>query len=159
MEPLSSVDVQAALDALNLDIEVKFFDTSTATAQEAADAIGTEVGSIVKSIVFMVNGEQPVVILTAGDQKVDDRKIAKLYEVGRKKVRIATADQCVQYIGFLPGGVAPVGHRTQVPMWVDANLTRYAVVYAAAGTPNSIFPIPLETLIEVTGSQVADVAI
>ena len=79
-------DVQAVLDDLGLGIKITIFDEPTSTAPEAAAAIGTELGTIVKSLCFTVNGE-PVVVLTAGDMRVDDRKIAALYEVGRKKVK------------------------------------------------------------------------
>lgn len=156
METLSTQDVQNALDTLGVNIQVRIFDTSTATSEEAATSIGTTLGSIVKSLVFMVE-EKPIVILVAGDQRVDTRKIAVLYNVGRKKVKTAKAEECIQYIGYAPGGVPPLGHRTTVPIYVDATLARFEMVYAAAGSPNAIFPIPYAHLVEITGGQVIDV--
>jgi Cys-tRNA(Pro) deacylase len=157
LEVLDSTHVQAALDSLGIEVQVMEFETSTATAEQAAASIGTELGSIVKSIVFMINKEQPVVVLVAGDQQADDRKLAAIYDVGRKKVKIAKPDECIAYVGYEPGGVPPVGHRHAVPVYIDQSLSRFETVYAAAGSPHQIFPIPFATLIEVTQGSVIDV--
>jgi Cys-tRNA(Pro) deacylase len=149
--------VQAALDGLNLGIRVLLFEQSTATAPEAAAAVGCELGQIIKSLCFVV-GEQPVVVLAAGDRRVDDRKLGALYGVGRKKVKIADPDKTVAVTGYAPGGVSPVGHRTQLPIIIDDSLRRYYMVYAAAGSSNAIFPISFDKLAQATGGQVADVA-
>lgn len=158
MDSLTPQDVQSALDAKGLEVQVRFFDNSTATSIQAAENIGTSLGSIVKSLVFIVEN-QPIVVLASGDQKVDTRKIAAIFNVGRKKVKIASAEQCIEYIGYAPGGVPPLGHRTQVPIFIDQTLSRFETVYAAAGAPNAIFPIALATLIEITGGAVQDVVV
>ena len=150
-------DVQADLDSLGLDIHVQIFEASTATAPQAAAAIGTELGSIVKSLCFVVDGE-PLLVLAAGDRLVDDRKLAALYGVGRKKVHIADAETTLQATGYAPGGVAPLGHPRPLTILIDSTFERYEVVYAAAGSPNAIFPIPLKTLVQITGGQLADLA-
>lgn len=156
MEALTPQDVQAALDAFNLGLKVQFFEQSTATSQEAADAIGTELGTIVKSLCFMVDG-QPVVVLAAGDQKIDDRKLAALYNVSRKKVKIASPEECVLHFGYPPGSVPPVGHRTTgLPVYIEDSLARFEQLYAAAGAPNAIFPVTYSQLLQITGGRVAD---
>jgi prolyl-tRNA editing enzyme YbaK/EbsC (Cys-tRNA(Pro) deacylase) len=158
MQPLTPDDVQKALNDLKLNITIHTFDESTATAQLAADAIGCELGQIVKSLCFIINGEKPIIVLTSGDQLVDDRKIAALFNIGRKKVRMARADECLAIYGYPPGGVPPVGHRTpNLPIYVDTTLKRYETVYAAAGTANTIFPIGLAQLVTATGGAYADV--
>ena len=149
-------DVQAALNALGQDISVQIYTTSTATSQEAADAAGSELGAIVKSLCFTVNGN-PLLVLTAGDQRVDDRKIAALYGVGRKKVRMADASTTLQATGYAPGSVPPVGLVNPLPIIIDHTLERFELVYGAAGAPNAIFPVALQTLIEITGGQVLDI--
>lgn len=156
MEALSPKEVQAALDAKATGIQIQFFETSTATSQEAADSIGTALGSIVKSLVFMVE-DKPVVVLAAGDQKVDSRKLSTRFNVGRKKVKIATVEQCLEYVGYLPGGVPPLGHRQSVPVLIDQSLKRFEKVYAAAGAPNAIFPVALTQLIDISQAELADV--
>lgn len=158
MEPFTPQDVQAALDTLGTGIRIQTFETSTATSAEAAASIGTSLGSIVKSLVFMVDG-QPLVILASGDQRIDTRKLAARYAVSRKKVKVATTEECVTIVGYAPGGVPPVGHRSHVPILIDQTLGRYEMVYAAAGAPNAIFPIPYAQLVEITGGQVADVVV
>lgn len=157
MQPLTPADVQRVIDRLGLKTEIRFFETTTATSQQAADNIGCELGQIVKSLAFLVDG-QPVVVLASGDQRVDDRKLAALYDVGRKKVKAASADECVAYWGYAPGGVPPFGHRTAgLPVLIDESLRRYDLVYAAAGAHNAIFPIALAKLAEISGGQFADV--
>lgn len=158
MDALTSQDVQAALDALSTGIQVQTFNTSTATSAEAAASIGTSLGSIVKSLVFMVDGK-PIVILASGDQRIDTRKLAAIFNIGRKKIKVATPEECVTIVGYAPGGVPPVAHRTAVPIYIDQTLGRFEIVYAAAGAPNAIFPIPYAKLMEITGGQVADVII
>jgi prolyl-tRNA editing enzyme YbaK/EbsC (Cys-tRNA(Pro) deacylase) len=157
LEPLTPADVQAALRAHKLDIEVQFLDESSATAPQAAAALNTELGSIVKSLVFMVDGK-PVVVLTAGDQRVHDKKLAEHFGVSRKKIKIAKPDQCVEYVGYTPGGVPPLGHRhDDLTILIDQSLSRYETVYAAAGAHNTIFPIKFDTLAQITGGTQADV--
>lgn len=157
MERLTPDDVQAALDALGLPIRVQRFGASTATSQQAADAVGAELGSIVKSLCFFIGG-QPVIVLGSGDQRMDERKLGALRGVGRKKVRMATPEQSIEVAGYAPGGVPPVGHRTRLPVYVDDMLARYEIVYAAAGAPDAMFPIAFKTLVEVTGGAVVDIA-
>ena len=158
LAPMSPVDVQAALDQLNTGIQIRFFENSTATSQQAADNVGCELGQIVKSLAFIIDG-QPIVVLASGDQRVDDRRLAEMYNVGRKKVKIASPDECVAVYGYAPGGVPPLPHRTAgLPIYMDDSLQRYEIVYAAGGAHNAIFEIPLAKLAEITGAKFADVA-
>ena len=157
MQPLTPDDVQAGLDQTGTGIQIRFFDTPTATSQQAADNIGCELGQIVKSLAFIIDG-QPVVVLASGDQFVDDRKLANLYAVGRKKIKTATPEQCITIYGYAPGGVPPLAHRTTgLPVLIDDSLQRYDMLYAAGGAHNAIFPISMEQLLAITGGQIADV--
>ncbi|MDX1994231.1 MAG: YbaK/EbsC family protein [bacterium] len=156
-EPLTPAHVAEEMRRLNLDLPIRTFEESTATSQMAADAIGCELGQIVKSIAFLVEGK-PILVLASGDQRIDDRKIAALFSVGRKKVRTATSEECIAIYGYAPGGVPPFGHRTPgIPRYVDESLQRYDQLYAAAGSANTIFPITLAQLMEATGGQLTDV--
>ncbi len=157
MQPMTPADVQAALDALNWDIRIHFFDSTTATSQQAADNIGCELGQIVKSICFVVE-DQPIVVLTSGDQRVDDRKIADLFNVGRKRVKVATPEQLVATFGYEPGSVPPFPHRSaSVQKFIDQSLDRWEQLYAAGGAHNAIFPITLAQLQQATGAPLVDV--
>jgi Cys-tRNA(Pro) deacylase len=137
-----------------LDISVIELDKSTRTAQLAAEAIGTELGSIVKSLVFLADGK-PALVLVAGDRRADIKKLAQVLEV--QKVKIADADTVRAETGFAIGGVPPVGHHAPLPTLIDQSLGRFETVYAAAGSPRAVFPIAYDMLLQVTAGQVADV--
>ena len=159
MQVLGVADLKSALRQLNLDFEVLEFAASTASAQQAADNIGCDLGQIVKSLGFMIDKKRPTLVLASGDQTVDQRKLAALFAVGRKKARMMTAEQCIAHLGYPPGGVPPVGHRRgDIATYFDQSLQRYELVYAAGGAANAIFPIRLATLQEVTGGVFADLA-
>jgi len=147
--------VRAALAAYGFgDVPIREFAESTATALEAAAAIGTTVERIVKSLIFAA-GDQPVLVLASGPNRVDLEKVGKL--VGAK-LRRATADEVRGWTGFAIGGVPPVGHTQRVNTFLDEDLLRYDVVWAAAGTPNAVFAIQPNELVRITDAQVAEVA-
>lgn len=151
-------EVQAALDQLGLGIRIIEFDRSTATARQAADNVGCQLGQIVKSLGFMINKTRPALVLTSGDQSIDERKLAALYGLGRKKARLMNAEQCLAILGYAPGGVPPIAHRSGgIAIYLDDKLTRYDTVYAAGGAANAIFPVGLSLLQELTGGTFADV--
>jgi prolyl-tRNA editing enzyme YbaK/EbsC (Cys-tRNA(Pro) deacylase) len=146
--------VQAALEAAGLDVSVVRLQKSARTAQLAADALDTALGSIVKSLLFLADGE-PVLVLVAGDRRAAPNKLKRL--LNARRVMIADAEHVRSETGFSVGGVPPVGHRKSLPTWIDGSLGRFETVYAAAGHPNAVFPIAFEALVRITGGHVADV--
>lgn len=157
MESLTPNHVQAALDAWNFGIQIRFFENSTATSQLAADEIGCELGQIAKSICFLIE-EKPVVVIASGDQRVDEKKLAAHFNVGRKKIKVANAEQCIAIFGYAPGGVPPLGHRTPgIVVLLDDSMQRYDLMYAAGGAHNAIFPIPLAQLHQVSSGTFVDI--
>ncbi|MCY4063337.1 MAG: YbaK/EbsC family protein [Chloroflexi bacterium] len=151
--------VQAALDELRLGISVIEFESSTATSQQAADNVGCQLGQIVKSLGFMINKATPVLVLASGDQSIDERKLAALFGVGRKKARMMNAEQCLKVLGYAPGGVPPIAHRSGgFAVYLDETLNRFDMVYAAGAAANAIFPVPLPLLQDMTGGIFADIA-
>ena len=157
MAALGVAQVQAALDQLEPGIKIIEFDSSTATSQQAADNVGCQLGQIVKSLGFMINKSLPVLVLTSGDHSVDERKLAGLFGLGRKKARMMNAAQCLAILGYAPGGVPPIGHRGGgIAVYLDESLKRYETVYAAGGAANAIFPMRLSRLQEATGGTFAD---
>lgn len=156
MEEFSAQHVERALATLAPEVTIRFFDDSTATSQMAADNIGCELGQIAKSIVFWVE-ERPVVVVISGDQRVDDRKLAALYGVSRKKVRSASAEDCIAMTGYAPGGVPPIAHRRDdITVYIDESLARYDTIYAAAGAHNAIMPMAFTRLVEASRGIRAD---
>ncbi|MCP4538443.1 MAG: YbaK/EbsC family protein [Chloroflexi bacterium] len=149
-----AVRVQAALEAAGLDIHIIKLQKSARTAQLAADALGTALGSIVKSLVFLADGE-PVLVLVAGDRRAAPAKLKAL--LNARRVMIADAERVRNETGFSIGGVAPVGHQQSLRTWIDTSLSRFETVYAAAGHPQAVFPIAFEALVCITDGRVADV--
>ena len=149
--------VQAALNAVGLDIPVRQFDLSTRTAPEAAAAVGCALGAIVKSLCFIIDGK-PVLVLASGDRQVDAKALRRIFSVSKRKVKIADPETVERVTGFAVGGVPPLGHPQSLRTLVDRSLSRFEVVYAAAGSSNSIFAIPYKTLVEVTGGQVHELS-
>lgn len=135
--------------------EVRQLDSSTRTAQEAADTLGVPVGAIVKSLVFTAD-DSPVLVLASGDHQVDTAKVAAALAV--TTVRRADADTVRAATGFPIGGVAPVAHPQPLRTVVDRHLATYDVLWAAAGTPHAVFPTGYDELVRLTGGDPADVA-
>jgi len=147
--------VRAYLEAHGLADGVFEFEQSTKTAQQAADAMGCELGQIVKSLVFVV-GEQPLLALVAGDRRGDTDAISAL--LGGGKVRFADADTVRAATGYAIGGVSPFDLPLELPVLADESLARFEIVYPAAGTPASMVCMRLTELLELSGAQVAKIA-
>jgi prolyl-tRNA editing enzyme YbaK/EbsC (Cys-tRNA(Pro) deacylase) len=140
------------LSSTDFDVSVRRFPQGTRTAEDAARAIGCVVGQIVKSLVF-VAGEQPVVALVSGANRVDERRLGTL---AGEPVRKADAEAARTATGYAIGGVPPFGHATDVPVYMDRDLMAYAIVWAAAGRPDSVFEIEPERLRELSNAMVVD---
>lgn len=152
---MSSVErVREFFTSHGIEIDVRELDKSTRTAQLAAEAIGTELGSIVKSLVFLADG-RIALVLVSGDRRADSAKLAKV--LGARDIRIATAEEVKNLTGFAIGGVPPVGHREAFRTIIDRTLGRFETVYAAAGSPRAIFPVTFQQLVELIGGQLEDI--
>ena len=144
--------VRAALRAAGVDARIEEFRSSTRTAQEAAATVGTSVGQIVKSLVFMA-GTSPVLALVSGVNQLDIKRLGALTGATIGK---ADANVVRQATGYAIGGVPPTGFPAPIPTFIDRDLLRYDVVWAAAGTPRHVFPIAPAELERITGGRVVD---
>ena len=151
----SAQRVADAARALGLDIQMVEFDETTRTAPDAAHAIGCQLAQIVKSLLF-VAGDQLVMALVSGANRLDERKLAALCQCSRKQIRRADADTARASTGYAIGGVPPFGHISPLPVYIDEDLTRFDVVWAAAGTPFAVFAITPADLVRASGGVVAD---
>jgi prolyl-tRNA editing enzyme YbaK/EbsC (Cys-tRNA(Pro) deacylase) len=158
-----SAPVQRVLDAAarkGVTLEVRVFDESTHTAEEAAAAVGAELGQIVKSLVFVAPGEddalEPIICLVSGANRVDVARLAAV--TGEPDIRRATAREANELTGFVIGGIPPVGHPRPVRVVMDPDLGRYPIVWAAAGTSTAVFPVPPATLRSLANATVAPIA-
>jgi Cys-tRNA(Pro) deacylase len=145
--------VEAALAAAGIESEVLHTPESARTAEEAAATIGTTVSQIVKSLVFTCDGS-PVLALVSGTNRLDTKALGAL---AGGRIERAGADVVRTATGYAIGGIPPIGHTTALPTWIDRDLLAYDVIWAAAGTPNAVFPVAPEALVRASGGVVADI--
>ncbi|MDO8387252.1 MAG: YbaK/EbsC family protein [Polaromonas sp.] len=135
-------------------------DDAARTAQQAADALGIALGQIAKSIIFRRKSDDvAVLVITAGDQRVDERKVEALVCPDGKRLGRADAEFVKARTGFSIGGVSPLAHATPPVTLIDQSLFRFAEIWAAAGHPHGVFKLAPQQLLELTGAPVADVVV
>lgn len=145
--------VTEAARRLGLPVQLREFPQGTRTAADAAAAIGAQVGQIVKSLVFLADGS-PVLCLLSGANRLDTQRLAEV--TGAASIQRADADAVRAATGFAIGGVPPFGHRTPLPVYCDRDLLSCDTVWAAAGTPTTVFAADPRALVEACGAVVAD---
>lgn len=148
--------VRTFLNSRNPELKIIVLEEDTSTSYLAAQALGTEVGQIAKSILFKTKNDDYLLIVSAGDVKINNKAVKEL--VG-SRVRMANAEEVEQVTGFSIGGVCPFALKQEVPVFLDESLRRYDVVYAAAGTSNTALPISFEELCRITGGQPCQVSL
>jgi prolyl-tRNA editing enzyme YbaK/EbsC (Cys-tRNA(Pro) deacylase) len=144
--------VQAELTRSGLDCQVIEMPDSTRTAQEAADAIGTTIAQIVKSLVFRGKSSgQAVIVLASGVNRVDEKRIR---EYAGETIEKADADFVREQTGYAIGGVAPLGYPQPLTTFIDEDLLQYDEIWAAAGTPHAVFRLTPDELLKLSGGEV-----
>ena len=150
--------VRQALQTAGLDADlVRELPADTSTAEAAARAVGAPQGSIVKSLVFLADGA-PLLVLAAGDQRVDVKRLRATFGLSKRRLRIARPAEVLAHTGFEVGGVPPVGHSPPLRTLIDNTLGRYDTVWAAAGSAHAVFPIAYQQLLTITNGEVMDLA-
>lgn len=151
--PAAAQRVVAAAAALDLTLDVVEYPDGTRTAVDAAEAVGCDVGQIVKSLIFSVDGEL-VLALTSGSNRVDTNKLVAA--AGGERSDRADADQVRAVTGYAIGGVPPFGHDNKVRAFFDPALLKFDEVWAAAGTPRHVFALSPAALLNATGATEAE---
>lgn len=152
--------VATALQALGHPHAPVMLDDAARTAQQAADALGVEVGQIAKSIVFRRKSDDAaVLVVTSGDQRVDEKKVEALVCPDGKRLGRADAAFVKTRTGFSIGGVSPLAHATPTVTLIDQSLFRFDEIWAAAGHPHGVFQLSPQALRRLTGAPVADLAV
>ena len=148
----TAAKVRERLRERGLEVEVRELTESTRTAAEAAAAVGVETGQIVKSLVFTAAAGEPVLVLCAGDRRVDTALLGDSW-------RTATPSEVREQTGFAIGGVPPIGHDAPLRTIVDESLRRFDTVWCAAGTPNAVFCVGTDDLLAaIPGADIRAVA-
>ncbi len=146
--------MQDALKKCNLDLHVVEFPESTRTSQEAADAIGCEIGQIAKTLIFKgKQSNKPLCVIASGKNRVDEKKVAQL--VG-EPIERPDAEFVEQHTGYAIGGVSPVGFTFETQMLIDQDLMDYSEIWAAAGTHNAVFQLTPQDLVRITNGHVVE---
>jgi len=145
--------VVECLERSGVEFELRDFGESTRSSALAASVLGCTVAEIAKSVVFV--GEKTAVVIISGDKRVDQSKLAEAIGV---QVRMAGPDEVREQTGFPIGGVPPFPHKDEVSVYVDSSLSRFGHVWAAAGTPNSVFRIGTSDLLRLVGTGPRELA-
>ena len=145
--------VQDYLAKFDLNLEVVEMPGSSRTAEDAAKAIGCEVGQIVKSLIFR-NTDFPILCLVSGKNQLD---VNKFQATSNMKLEKADANYVKEVTGFSIGGVPPVAHKTEMKTFIDKDLLTYEVVWAAAGMPFSVFKLLSNDLQKITDGKIIEV--
>ena len=145
--------VEQILKKFNLKQNLIILETSARTANDAATALGCNVGAIVKSLLFKT-GDKFCLCLVSGDKRCSLNKLKK--KLNEKDVSMANPEEVKKITGYSIGGVSPVGHLVNTKIYMDKNLERFSNVFAAAGHPNAVFGITFFELKKLTNSEVVD---
>ena len=157
MSALNKEAVKRAKEAIkkfNSEIKVIELEQTARTANDAANSLNTEVGSIVKSLLFRNEGNF-LLCLVSGDKRCSLNKLKKIFN--SKDLSMASPDEVKDQTGYTIGGVSPVGHKNKLEILVDESLNRFKNLYAAAGHPNCIFKINFDELLNLTNGTVKDI--
>ena len=157
MSALNKEPVKRAKEALkkfNSEIKVIELEQTARTANDAANSLNTEVGSIVKSLLFRNEGNF-LLCLVSGDKRCSLKKLKKIFN--SKDLSMASPDEVKDQTGYTIGGVSPVGHKNKLEILIDQSLNRFENLYAAAGHPNCIFKINFDELLNLTNGKVKDI--
>jgi prolyl-tRNA editing enzyme YbaK/EbsC (Cys-tRNA(Pro) deacylase) len=157
MEParLGVDDLRAYLQARSITAEIVRLDVPTPTVESAALAVGTEVDQIIKSILFIA-GERPLLAIACGLSNIQRRAIADLLGIGKKRVKLATAEMVLEISGYEVGAMPPFGHRQPLDTLVDRRVINFNDAYAGGGAENALLHLNPQDILRVTGAQVLD---
>jgi Cys-tRNA(Pro) deacylase len=151
----SAQKVQDALQSLGLTCEVVQMQAATRTVEDAAQAVGCEVGQIVKSLLFKSQqSHQPILVVASGANRVNEKVLAQQIS---ESVKMANAEFVREMTGFAIGGVPPIGHRHPLMIFIDEDLLQYEEIWAAAGTPHAVFKLTPDELQRITNGTVISI--
>ena len=136
------------------NLKIQVLEQTARTANDAATALGCNVGAIVKSLLFKT-GENFVLCLVSGDKRCSLNKLKKI--LNQKDVSMASPDDVKKVTGYTIGGVSPIGHLVKTKIYIDENLENYSSIFAAAGHPNAVFKIDFENLKALTLGEIKEI--
>jgi Cys-tRNA(Pro) deacylase len=155
MRKLTSTDLEAFMREQGIPGEILHLEVPTPTVEAAAQAVGTQAERIVKSLLFMIEG-QPVLAITSGTAYIDQRAIASKFGVGRKRVKLASAETVLETCGYEVGAMPPFGHLRKLPTLLDRSVLEKPEIFAGGGAENALVRLSPEDILRVTQADVMD---
>jgi Cys-tRNA(Pro) deacylase len=154
--PKTAADVQAYIDTHHIQAEMLLLAEATPTVPEAARVLGTTPKQVIKSLIFLVDGE-PILVIANGTSKVDRRKIARHFAVGHKKVKFASTEQALEITGYVVGSMPPFGHQRRLATYIDRQIMDLSVVFGGGGDMHAMIKLTPDELRTSCQGQVLDV--
>jgi Cys-tRNA(Pro) deacylase len=153
---LTSQDLQKFIEQNQIAAEILPMEEDTPTVPDAARALGVEEDQIIKSLVFLVDG-QPTLVIANGTRRVDNRLVAQHYGVGRKRAKMTRAERAIEITGYAVGAMPPFGHRTRLRTIVDSNVVNHREIFGGGGEIDALLRLTSEELLRVTGASIVRV--
>jgi Cys-tRNA(Pro) deacylase len=154
---LTSQDLQRFINQHKIAATILPMDEDTPTVPDAARALGVAEEQIIKSLVFMVDG-QPTLVIANGTRKVDDRLVAGHYGVGRKRARLARSEQALEITGYVVGAMPPFGHQTRLRTIVDPDVVAQVEIFGGGGQINAMLRLTSQELLRITEAEIVHVS-
>lgn len=151
---MTSADLQRFIDDQGIEAAIQPLAQPTPTVADAAAALGVETDQVIKSLVFRIKDE-PVLVIANGESRIDRRKLAAYLNVGRGRVRFASADQALELTGYIVGSMPPFGHRTTLRTILDVAVEEMDMVYGGGGDINAMMRVTPSELLRVTAAETA----
>jgi prolyl-tRNA editing enzyme YbaK/EbsC (Cys-tRNA(Pro) deacylase) len=152
---LGTHELKAFMHDQGIQGEILYLDVPTPTVESAAQAVGAKVQQIIKSILFMID-DQPVLAIACGTSSINRRAIAELYQVGKKRVKLASPEMVLEISGYEVGAMPPFGHRQPITTLIDYRVLELTEAYAGGGAENALMRLNPQEIQRVTGAKALD---
>jgi Cys-tRNA(Pro) deacylase len=154
---LTSENLQRFVDQNQIAAQILPMEEDTPTVADAARALGVQEEQIIKSLVFLVDG-QPALVISNGTRRVENREVARHFGVGRKRAKMARPEQALEITGYVVGAMPPFGHQTRLRTLVDPDVVAQREIFGGGGEVNAMLRLTPEELLRVTGAQIVRVS-
>ncbi len=155
--PLKSTDLQRYIDCNGIRAVILRLHEHTATVEDAARVLKVATGQIIKSLVFVADG-QPLLVVNNGLARVDRRKLAAVLDMSRRRVKFATAEQALEITGFVVGSMPPFGHRRKLRTLIDPAVTRQETIFGGGGDLDAMMELTPAELLRVTAAETVEIS-
>ena len=152
---LGVLELKAFMQSRGIQGEILNLDVATPTVESAAQAVGAKVEQIIKSILFVID-DQPVLAIACGISSINRRAIAELYQVGKKRVKLASPEKVLEISGYEVGAMPPFGHRLPLTTLIDPRVLEITVAYAGGGAENALIRLNPQEIKRVTSARTVD---